>query len=157
MAKFAVANSLGGTQQAMASSYKTILALTCQTTPLGRFRIFGIEVGTNGAPADNYMEYDISLQTTAATATAVTPRALDVADQGTNSTVCAANATAEGGITASSSVFYLPMNQRASLIWKTAIPDEMLISPAVNLAGFAARARSGAYTGTVGMTLRFVE
>jgi hypothetical protein len=157
MAKFVVTNNLGGTQQAMTTSYKTLIALTCQTTPLERFRIYEIMIGTNGAPADNYIEYDVSLQTAAGTATAVTPRSLDPSDQGTNSTVCVANATAEGTITAASSVLYIAMNQRASLIWRATSPDEMLIAPAVNLAGFAIRARSGAYTGTVTATVKFIE
>jgi hypothetical protein len=157
MAKFVVTNSLGGTQQAMTTSYKTLIALTAQTAFLGRFKIYEVMIGTNGAPADNYMEYDISLQTAAGTATAVTPRAIDPADQGTNSTLCVVNATAEGTITASSSVFYVSMNQRATLIWKAQIPDDMYVAPPVNLAGFAIRARSGAYTGTVTATVKFIE
>lgn len=157
MAKFAVTNSLGGTQQAMSASYKTLIAVTAQTAMLGRFRIYEIILGTNGAPADNYMEYDISLQTAAGTGTAVTPRALDPSDQGTNGSLCVVNATAEGTITASSSIFYVAMNQRATLIWKEQVLDQMLIAPAVNLAGFAIRARSGAYTGTVTATVKFME
>jgi hypothetical protein len=158
MAKFTVTNSLGGTQQAMSATYKTLVALTCQTTPLERFRIYEIIVGTNGTPADNYIEYDVSLQTAAGTATPVTPRAIDPADQGTNSTICAVNATAEGTITAASSVHYVGMNQRASgVIFKASKEDEMLNVPAVNLAGLAFRARSGAYTGTVTITVRFME
>jgi hypothetical protein len=157
MAKFVVTNSLGGVQQAMSTTYKTIIALTAQTAMLGRFRIYEIIIGTNGAPADNYMEYDVSLQTAAGTGTSVTPRALDPSDQGTNGTLCVVNATAEGTITVASSVFYVAMNQRATLVWRAQSADELLIAPAVNLAGFAIRARSGAYTGTVAATVKFME
>jgi hypothetical protein len=157
MAKFVATNSLGGTQQAMGAAYKTLIAITAQTATLGRFRIYEIILGTNGTPADNYIEYDVSLQTAAGTATVVTPRSLDPSDQGTNGSLCVANATAEGTITAASSVLYFAANQRATYIWRAQNPDEMLIGPAVNLAGYAIRARSAVYTGTVTATVKFVE
>jgi hypothetical protein len=156
MSRYAVTNSLGGTQQAMGASYKTLIALTCQTATLGRFRIYELMIGTNGTPADNYLEYDVSRQTAAGTGTIVTANPVDGADAAAG-TLAIVNATAEGTITAASSVFYLPWNQRASLIWRAATPDDMLIAPAVNLAGFAIRARSGAYTGTIGITTKFQE
>lgn len=157
MARFVVTNSIGGVPQAMGASYKTLISLTAQTARLRRFRIYEIIIGTTGAPADNYMEYDVSLQTAAGTATIVTPNALDPADATTAGTLAVVNGTAEGTITAASSVFYAAMNQRATLIWKAQSPDEMLIAPAVNLVGFAIRARSGGYTGTVGVSVRFME
>lgn len=158
MAKYSVSNNLGGTMQAMATSYKTLLALTCQTTPLGRFKIYEWKVGTNGAPADNWMEYDISRQTAAGTATSVTANPLDPADASA-STVCVANASVEGTITAASSVDYWPVNQRASVRWVAMGDDDMLVAPAVNNAGFAFRSRAAAagYTGTVGVAIKFKE
>lgn len=157
MTEYVVTNSLGGTQQALSASYKTIIAITAQTAMLGRFRICEMLFGTNGAPADNYIEWDVSLQTAAGTATPVTPRALDPSDQGLQGSLCVANATAEGTITAASSVFYIGLNQRASFRWAEANPARMLIGPAVNLAGLAIRARSGGYTGTVTVTVKFME
>lgn len=156
MAEYVVTNSLGGTQQPLTTSYKTIIALTPQTAGLCRFRIYEMIFGTNGAPNDNYIEWDVSQQTAAGTATAVIPNPLDPAD--CFATILAvANATAEGTITASSSVFYMGLNQRASFRWQESNPARMLIAPAVNLAGFAIRARSGGYTGTVTLTVKFME
>jgi hypothetical protein len=159
MPKFTINTTHGGTPQAMGAAYKSLLILTAQTTPLSRFRVYEIKMGTSAAPnaTDTYVEYDLSLQTAAGTATAITPRSADPADQGTQSTVCAANATVEGTITAASSVLYIPLNQRASFRWVAMAADDMLIAPAVNLAGFAFRARSPVYAGTVGATIRFQE
>ena len=156
MAEFVVTNSLGGTQQPLTTSYKTIIALTAQTAKLTRFRIYEMIFGTNGAPADNYIEWDISQQTAAGTATVVVPNPCDAADA-TADTLAVINATAEGTITAASSIFYLGLNQRASFRWQESNPARMLTIPAVNLTGLAIRARSGAYTGTVTLTVKFME
>ncbi|MGH6821946.1 MAG: hypothetical protein ACREC4_00390 [Methylocella sp.] len=158
MARYSVSNNLGGTMQAMGSSYKTLLALTCQTSPLGRFKIYEWKAGTVGAPADNYIEYDISRQVSAGTATSVTANPLDSADAPA-STVCVANATAEGTITAASSIDYWPVNQRASVRWAAAGDEDMLVAPAVNNAGFAFRAKSSVsgYAGLIGVSIRFKE
>lgn len=157
MARFVVTTTLGGVPQAIGPSYKTLIALTVQTATLRRFRIYEIIIGTTGAPADNYMEYDLSVQTAAGTATLVTPNALDSADATTAGTLAVVNATAEGTITAASSLWYMPINQRATAVWKAQSPDDMLIAPAVDLVGFALRARSPVYTGTVGATIKFME
>ena len=156
MAEYTVTNSLGGVQQPITTSYKTIIALTAQTASLSSFRIYELIFGTNGAPADNYIEWDISRQTAAGTATTVTPNPVNPYDASAD-TLAAANATAEGTITVASSIFYLGLNQRASFRWAEANPARMLIAPPVNLAGLAIRARSGAYTGTVTLTVKFME
>lgn len=155
MAVYATSNSLGGTQQAISGTYKTLLALTAATATLTRAMIQELDVGTNGTPADNYMEYDVSRQTAAGTSTAVTPNPLDGSSRAAG-TVGAANFTAEGTITATSSVFYLAVNQRASYRW-VAAPGSELIIPATNLAGFAVRARSGGYTSTATAVALHVE
>jgi hypothetical protein len=155
MAVYSSSNSLAGTQQATTSTYKTQLALTAATATLTRGLIQEIDVGTPGTPADNYLEYDISRQTAAGTSTAVTPVPLDTTSRAAG-TVGSANFTAEGTITATSSVFYLALNQRASYRW-VAAPGSELVIPAVNLAGLAIRARSAAYTGTVGAMALHIE
>ena len=146
MAKYSSNNINAGTQQAISGTYKTLLALTAATATLKRGKVYDVLIGTNGTPADNYMEFDISRQTAAGTSTATTPNALDPADAASG-IVGAANFTVEGTITAASSVFYLGLNQRASYRW-VAAPGSELVIPATNLAGFALRARSGGYTGT---------
>lgn len=147
MAKYSSNNGNAGTQQATSATYKTQLALTAATATLRRAKIYDIGFGTSGTPADNYMEYDLSRQTAAGTSTATTPVALDPADAASG-TVGSVAFTAEGTVTASSSVFYMGVNQRASYRW-VAAPGSEFVIPATNLAGFAFRARSAAYTGTV--------
>lgn len=146
MAKYAEGNDLAGTQQAMTATYKTLLASWAVTATLRRQKLYDILVGTNGTPADNYMEFDVSRQTADGTATSITPPPLDPAD-GAFGGASKANYTVEGTITAASSMFYIGMNQRASYRW-VAAPGSEIVTPATNLAGFAVRARSGAYTGT---------
>lgn len=148
-------NINAGTQQAMSATFKTLLVLTAATATLTRGKIYDVLIGTNGTPADNYMEFDISRQTAAGTATATVPVPLEGGDRAAG-TVGAANATAEGTITAASSVFYIGINQRASYRW-VASPGSELIIPNTNLAGFALRARSGAYTGTSTATMMHEE
>lgn len=146
MARYQSNNDLAGTKQALSSAYKTLLVLKAATATLTRAAIYDVLIGTNGTPADNVVEWDISRQTADGTATAVTPVPLDGSLRAAG-TVGAANATAEGTITATSSVFYVGVNQRASYRW-VAAPGSELIIPATNLAGLALRAKSPAYTGT---------
>lgn len=155
MANYSANNINAGTQQAIAAAYKTLLSLTAQTTSLRRIKIYDALMGTNGTPADNYVEYDISRQTAAGTSTSTTPNMLDPADAAAF-TVGSSNFTAEGTITAASSVFYVGVNQRASYRW-VAAPGSELVGPATNLAGFAFRARSAGYTGTATVTEFFQE
>lgn len=148
MANYAVNNQLGGTQQNMSSSYKTIILTTASNaTQLRRGQVYDVLIGTDGTPADNALSFDISRQTAAGTATSVTPNALNPADAAMLG-VAAANATVEGTITANSSVFFLGINQRASYRW-VANPGSELVYPATNANGFALRAKSASYTSTV--------
>lgn len=140
MANYAVSNTLVGTLQAITSTYKTLLAITAQTTSLRRSKIYDMTFGTLGTPADQSYEWDISRQTAVGTSSVVVPVPLDPADAAAF-TVGSANFTAEGTITAVSSVFYLGTNQRASYRW-VAAPGSELVGPATNLAGFALRTRS---------------
>jgi hypothetical protein len=146
MAKFAIGNDMAGTQQAISGTYKTLAAGWAVTAALRRQKVYDLLIGTNGTPADNYMEFDLSRQTADGTATAVTPTPLDPAD-GAMAGSSKANYTAEGTITAASSCFYIGLNQRASYRW-VAAPGSEIVTPATNLAGWAVRARSGGYTGT---------
>lgn len=148
MANYAINNQLGGTQQNLSSSYKSIVIVTSSsTTQARRGQIYDVMIGTDGTPADNAVVFDISRQTAAGTATSVTPNLLNPADAAMLG-AASANATAEGTITANSSVFFLGLNQRASYRW-VAAPGSELVYPATNLAGFALRAKSASYTSTV--------
>lgn len=140
MANYAVSNALVGTLQAITSTYKTLLAITAQTTSLRRSKLYDFTFGTLGTPADQSYEWDISRQTAVGTSSVVVPNPLDPADAAAF-TVGSANFTAEGTITAVSSMFYLGTNQRASYRW-VAAPGSELVGPATNLAGLALRTRS---------------
>lgn len=155
MPNYAASNLLGGTQQNLSTSFKTLVALTAATATLKRGRIYDLLVGTDGTPADNACRFDISRQTAAGTSTSITPNALDPADVAAG-TVGSANFTAEGTITANSSVLQLGLNQRASYRW-VAAPGGELVWPATNLAGLAIRANSPGYTSTATAQAYFNE
>lgn len=144
--RYSSSNDLAGTKQVNTTTYKTQLALTAATATLTRGKVYDVLIGTNGTPADNPMEFDISRQTAAGTSTPVVPVALEGGDRAAG-TVGSANFTVEGTITATSSVFYVGLNQRASYRW-VAAPGSELIIPNTNLAGFALRSKSATYTGT---------
>jgi len=151
MANYSVNNSLGGTAQNLSSSYKTIILTTSSSvTQARRGQIYDVMFGADGTPADNAIVWDISRQTVVGTATAVTPVALNPADAAMLG-VAAANATAEGTITATSSVMNIAVNQRASYRW-VAAPGSELVYPATTANGFALRAKvptGSSYASTV--------
>lgn len=155
MAQYAFSNVNAGTQQNLSSSYKTINLVTAATgaTTLRRGWIYEFEIGADNVPnaTDCPINWDISAQTAAGTITANTPNPID---QGGGDAAAlltyGANATAEGTITANSSVFYLPLNQRASQRWIARDQSSCIIVAAVNLKGWAMRAKSPNYASTVG-------
>lgn len=154
MALYGFSNLNAGTQQNLSSSFKTINVVTAATgaTTLRRGWIYEFEVGADNVPnaTDCPIIWDISQQTAAGTATANTPIPLD---QGGGDAAAlltyASNATAEGTITASTSIFYLGLNQRASQRWIARDEKSSIIVAAVNLKGWAMRAKSPNYASTV--------
>jgi hypothetical protein len=159
MANYAVSNSTisggGGTAQAVGTTYKTLITLVSSTSAPRRGRVYDVLIGTNGTPADNYMEFDIARTTGGDTATTYVAPALDPADA-TAGTVARVNATAEGTITANSDLFYVGINQRASYRW-VAAPGSELVWPATSSNGVVLRVRSGGYTGTATGNVLFQE
>lgn len=154
MAAYTISNQNAGTPQNLSSSYKSILVATAATgaTTLRRIWVMEWEIGASDVPnsTDCPINWDISEQTAAGTATALTPRVSDIGggDAAALGTY-AANATIEGTVTASSQGWGLPLNQRAS--YRVQMRDEWsaLIVPAVNVKGFAFRAKSPNYASTV--------
>lgn len=155
MSAYTINNQNAGSPQNLSSSYKTILLAKAATgaTTLRRIWLMEWEIGATDVPnaTDCPILWDISEQTADGTASALTPRLNDVGggDAAALGTY-AANATAEGTVTASTSAWFLPLNQRAS--YRIQMRDEFhaLIVPAVNLKGFAMRAKSPNYASTVG-------
>jgi hypothetical protein len=142
MAKYAIT----GTQSTVSGSYKSILSIAATSGSLRRGKVYDLLIGTNGTPADNYLQWDISRMTAAGTATSVTPQALDPADVAALGTANN-NYTAEPTITASSSLLNVGVNQRASYRW-VAAPGSELVFPATAANGLALRTLSGGYTGS---------
>src|SRR5262245_30087720 len=151
MSNYHIDNALAGTQQVMTGTYKTLLETLAQTAGIKRNKLWGFNIGPSAAPAssDTNLEGDISRATATCTGTALPANAMDPAD-GAATSASKANATAEGTVTATSSVWYGAMNQRATFAWQTNDQSQMLIGPATNNAGLVMRSRSAGYTGTVG-------
>jgi hypothetical protein len=153
MANYAISNStLGGvgTQQAMAATYKTLVCVYASTTGTAslvrRGKIYDILIGTDGTPADNYLEWAMSRMTAPSTSAIISAQPLDPADAAMASGAVA-NSTTEGTFTSSAELWYVGVNQRASYRW-VAAPGSEIVYPATSSAGVALRARSAAYTGT---------
>lgn len=158
MALYSANNRLAGTQQALTTTFKTQMSLTAATATLRRAWIYEWEVGADGAPnaTDCAIVYDWSRQTAAGTSTSATPNPLDSADTAAG-TVATVNFTAEGTITAASSLMSVALNQRNSQRWIARDEKSALIIPATNAAGIAARALSPTYASTVVVTEMFAE
>ncbi len=162
MARYSVTNStLGGTgtQQAIAAAYKTLCAVYASTTGttslVRRGKVYDILVGTNGTPADNYVEWSLGYLTAPSTSALVSANPLDQADAAAASGTIA-NSTTEGTFTSSGERWYVGVNQRASYRW-VAAPGSEIVWPATSSAGYALRARSGGYTGTATGAMLFEE
>jgi hypothetical protein len=159
MANYSVTNGSttgGGTQQNMTTTYVgAVIGLTCPSAAPRRFKIYDVLIGTNGTPADNFIEWDISRVTASSTTTVVTPMPLDQADAA-SLTVATVNSSTHGTITGNSNVFYVGVNQRASYRW-VAAPGGELVAPATSSNGFQLRTRSGGYTGTATGTLHYQD
>jgi hypothetical protein len=156
MSGYAASNLLGGTQQAITTTFKTLLNLSAANAVLlRRAFVFEFVFGVDGTPADNVMTWDVSRTTAVGTATAVTPNPLQSAD-GAALTVANANHTAEPTVTANSSLWAAGINQRATHRW-VAFPGQELVIPATNVNGLAFRAKSPGYTGTATAQAGFTE
>jgi hypothetical protein len=153
VANYSINNSLGGTQQAIGATYKTLVATT-GVTASRRIKWYDLSFGTIGTPSDQTYEWDVSRQTAAGTSTTVTPVSIDPADAACDA-VGTVNFTGEGTTTAASSNFYLGTNQRASYRWVAAPGSELVGPGGTFLAGlrFATRSISGGTAVATGFVL----
>ncbi len=148
MANYAISNGSSG--QATTTTYRTLLMVWASsgTQALRRGKVYDLLIGTNGTPADNYMQWDVSRTTTTpttGTATAINP--LDTSDASAAALAQINLGTTEATITSSSSLLNVGINQRASYRW-VAAPGSELVFPATAANGLAVRTLSGGYTGT---------
>lgn len=154
MRGYALSNLLAGTQQAMTTSYKTLVNFSASNgTLLKRAAVHEFSVGTDGTPADQVMTYDISRTTAIGTGTSATPTKLDLAE-GATPMVGTVNHTGEPTVTSASSLWGAGINQRATHRW-VAMPGQEIIIPATDAAGIAIRAKSPGYTGTAIAQMHF--
>lgn len=157
MANFVMQNGSSGS--AVTTTYRTLLMAWASsgTQALRRGKFYDLLIGTNGTPADNYMQWDVSRTTTTpttGTASGINP--LDSADASA-AALCQINlATTEATITSSSSLFNVGVNQRASYRW-VASPGSEMVFPATAANGLAVRTLSGGYTGTATATVMMTE
>jgi hypothetical protein len=116
-------------------------------------------MGAASAPnaTDTPIQYDLSRVTSSGSGgTSYAPQAVDPADPSTS--VAVGYITASGAtLTAASTVFNVNLNQRNSQRWTAAQESQMLIYPATASNGFAFRALSPNYGGSVGTGLYFAE
>lgn len=156
MGVYRTGNDLGGSQQNLSTSYKTLVSLIGAASAPRRSRIHELSFGTDGTPADVAVVIDLSRMTADdGTKTNVTPVSLDPADAATTM-LSRANFSAEGTITATSSMLAIPINCRATFQWMAA-PGSEIVTPATAAAGIALRAKSPSYTSTSLGNLRFRE
>lgn len=179
MANVSITNSTamgaGGTQAAMTTTYKTLVLIGNSTTStantgsgmLRRGKLYDILIGTNGTPADNYLEFDVTrvtLGTSSVLGSGISSLSsthmLDPADSFGYINLCAINSSIETAMTATTETWYVGINQRASYRW-VAAPGSEIVWPAATSAtgnnGVAVRARSAAYTGTATATVLWQE
>jgi hypothetical protein len=146
---------------AVSASYKTAVLLSAAASTPRRGKVAEIIIGAIGNPntsTDTYLQFDLSRLTTIAswTTTAFTPVPVDFADAACN-TVAGVNASAEGSVTASSSMFNDGINQRGTFRWIETDESKMLIWPATANNGVALRVLSNAYTNGASGQIGFLE
>ena len=157
MAFYTVHNRLGGTQQNLTTTYKTLVNIVGATT--FRTRLWDVMVGPDGAPnaTDCQIVYDVANKdaTTAGTAgAAVTPNKTNPADR-TATLVANVNYTAEPTVFTSN--LPLALNQRASQRWVAYGPDQCIIMAATASLGLGIRALSPTYAAPVLATVMYEE
>ena len=158
MAAYTISNQNAGSAQNLTSTYKTIIGINAATgaTTLRRGWTLEWEIGPDNVPnaTDCPISWSIDVMTAAGTGTALTPQVNDIGGGDAAALLTyTANYTAEPTVTASSNLWYMGLNQRAS--YRIQMRDEWsaIVVPAVNLKGPAFRAKSPNYTSTVGWNL----
>jgi len=133
MARYSASGS-----QNLASSAITALTIAAQSTA-HQNRVYDINIGNVGAPADLVTLHTIQRITAVGTAgSSVTPALLDLADRASQS-AAGENHSSEPTYTANTELLELPLNHRALFRWAAA-PDGYIVTPATNNSGIGAKA-----------------
>jgi len=162
MPRYAVSNTLAGTEQSLTSSFKTLIGINAATgaTTLRRGWIDEIFVGADGSlnATNCQILWDWSKMTAAGTGTSATPTSPE-ADAAALLTYTV-NYTAEPTVTAASTLLAFPTNQQQSQRWfanQSPNQTQPLVIPATNLAGIVGRAKSPTYVSTAQMQEYCIE
>jgi len=172
VANYGIANSTamgaGNVQAAISATYKSLVVIGNSTTSTATFgtgglkrgKLYDLLIGTNGTPADNFLEFDITrvvVGTSSVLGGGLSSLSsnfgLDPADSNGFVNLCTINTSIETAMTATTEAWYIGINQRASYRW-VAAPGSEIVWPAVSSSvttggnGVAVRARSATYTGT---------
>jgi hypothetical protein len=110
-----------------AASVQGVLYLNAAATNMRRAKVYDWTLGCSAAPADNEFTHIIQRCTTAPTASAKTPNALDPADSLASTLACADTVTVDGSLTANAFLANKALNQRATFRWVAAPYGEILI------------------------------
>lgn len=162
MANYTITNgSTNATQLTATSTYAPLITMGGSTTAasLRRGKQYDVLVGTDGAPGDTALDFQIVRVTlvsttgaAAGTLTAAPP--LDPADVAALTTVTI-NSTGTPTVTVPG-LWFIGMNQRASYRWVCA-PGSELVWPATASNGLSLQAKSASYTGALTGTIMFQE
>lgn len=163
MAYFSVPNVLGGTQQNLSSTFKSLCVAYGTTGALCRGKIMELGVGMVGAPnaTDCNVEFDVSPMTAVGSiaGTAATPQPRDTGGGANFVALSTAkiNITTEPTVTASASVWYRVMNQRGSYQWVARDEYAGLAWAATAGVGLVLRARSATFADKTAGEIDFLE
>ena len=156
MARFVAHNRMGGTQQAITTTFKTQINIVGAAAK--RARLWKMDYGPEGSPnaTDCGIVYEIATKdaTTAGTSTALTVAKVNPAD-GAATLVVNANYTAEA--TTFTSFWVDSVNQRASGFFQAFDQDSAIVLPATANFGLGVRALSATNIGTVGISIMYEE
>ena len=149
MARFATLH------QRTASTTLSVGTITADATRPKRMKLYDVDIGCEGTPADNVYLWQVQRCTTAGTSTAVTPFPLDPADAATEQDA-GANHTIDPTLTANAMMLTIPLNQRATFRWTV---DETcaIVTPATASNGLAVRTPTASGLLAVTATLHWAE
>lgn len=162
MTSFITSNQLGGTEQVMTTTYKTLVNVYATTGQLRRSYIYAASVSVDGTlnGTNCQVKMDLSAMTAEGTATTVTPNPNTILETGTQSgalSTSKANHTAEPTVTSNSSRLSRAFNQQGFVNWAALMDSDQIIGPAVAANGWVVRAQSLTYASTLVGEIRFME
>lgn len=149
MAKYAAS------MQRTASASGSVGNLNAPASGMRRAKLYFLEVGSEGAPADVANLWQLQRTTAAGTSTSVTPQPLDSADAAAV-TVAGQNHTVEPTYTANAILLNVPLNQKATLQWQAA-PGGELVIPATASNGIGIRTPTAGSSVAITSQVHFEE